>query len=64
MLTIGPTYVFYLLPLLIAVSVVFGATRRESPAEIVKHGWQTARWLIGFVLIIASVLAIVGWWRG
>ena len=61
MLSISPTYLLYYIPLLIAISLVFGATRHEDMRLILMHSWQTARWITGFMVIIFAVLLMIDW---
>lgn len=61
MLSISPTYLLYYIPLLIAISLVFGATRHEDTRLILVHAWQTARWITGFMVIIFAVLFTLDW---
>ena len=55
------TYLLYYVPLIVAVSLVFGATRHENPEMIVKHSLGTARWITGFMLILILVLFFFDW---
>ena len=55
------TYLLYYVPLIVAVSLVFGATRHENPQMIVKHSLGTARWITGFMLILMVVLFFFDW---
>ena len=61
MLSVSPTYLLYYIPLLIAISMVFGATRHEDTGLILKHAWETARWITLFMVIIFAVLLAVDW---
>lgn len=61
MLSISPTYLLYFLPLLLAISVVYGATRHEDLGAIIGHSLQSGYWVAGFMGIIFLVLLIVGW---
>ena len=61
MLSISPTYLLYFVPLLIAISLVFGATRHEDTTLILKHSAHTARWIAGFMGIIFCVLVLIDW---
>ena len=56
MLSISPTYLLYYVPLIIAISLVFGATRHEDTTLILRHAWLTGRWITGFMGIIFVVL--------
>ena len=62
MLSISPTYLLYFLPLLVTISLVFGATRHEDNGLIMQHSLHTARWITGFMAIIFVILLVVGWW--
>lgn len=61
MMSIAPSYLLYYLPLIIAVSLVFGATRHEQTSLVLAHAWQTARWITGFMAIIFAVLFVIDW---
>lgn len=61
MLSISPTYLLYYLPLIIAISLVFGATRHEDTKLIIKHAAHTARWITGFMAIVFAVLLVMDW---
>ena len=61
MLSISPKYMLYFLPLIIAISMVFGATRHEDTTLILKHSWHTARWITMFMGVIFLVLCFLSW---
>lgn len=61
MLSISPTYLLYYLPLIVAVSLVFGATRHEDQTLILKHALGTARWITGFMAIVFVVMVVMDW---
>ncbi|NND96932.1 MAG: hypothetical protein HKN47_06345 [Pirellulaceae bacterium] len=61
MLSISSTYLLYYLPLIVAISLVFGATRHEDTTLILKHSFHTARWITGFMAIIFALLVIISW---
>lgn len=61
MLSISPTYLLYYVPLIITISLVFGATRHEDTSLIIKHSAHTARWITGFMGIIFGILLVLGW---
>ena len=62
MLPVSPEYLLYYLPLLVAISLVFGATRHEDTQLVLMHSLHTARWITGFMAIIFVVLLVVSWW--
>ena len=50
---------WYYLPLLVAISLVYGATRHELPGPILRHAWHTAVWMttfIGAIFLVALAL--------
>ena len=62
MLPISPSYLLYYVPLIIAIALVFGATRHEDTTLILRHSWHTARWITGFMAVIFVVLYAIDWW--
>lgn len=54
-------YLLLYLPLLVAVSVVMGATRHEKPLLILQQTRRTAVWITTFMVIIYAVLQVVSW---
>ena len=54
--------IWYMLPLLIAVSLVYGATRHELLVPILQHAWRTAVWMIVFMGVIFVILLAMEWW--
>jgi hypothetical protein len=61
MLSISPTYLLYYVPLIISISLVFGATRHEDTSLILRHAWLTGRWITGFMGVIFVVLLLLDW---
>lgn len=61
MLSIAPSYMLYYLPLIVAISLVFGATRHEDLTLIWKHALGTARWITGFMAIVFAILLVMDW---
>ncbi len=61
MLSISPTYLLYYVPLIIAIALVFGATRHEDTTLILRHAWLTGRWITGFMGIIFLVICVLDW---
>ncbi|WP_164103154.1 hypothetical protein [Candidatus Laterigemmans baculatus] len=62
MLSISPTYLLYYLPLLVAISIVYGGTRHEDMGAILRQALHTAYWVTGFMGIIFLILMVIGWW--
>ena len=52
---------WYALPLLVAVSLVYSATRHEDVGAILNHAWRFALWTVVFVGIVAAIVQITTW---
>jgi hypothetical protein len=52
---------WYSIPLIVAISLVYGATRHEHMVPILHHAWRTAKWIIGFMLVIMAILTLISW---
>jgi hypothetical protein len=50
---------WYALPLVVAVSLVYAATRHEAMSEIVRHATRVGGWIFGFMLVVFLVLFAV-----
>jgi hypothetical protein len=53
---------WYIVPLIVSVSLVYGATRHELPRPILYHAWHTAVWMAIFMGSILGVLWLVSLW--
>jgi hypothetical protein len=53
---------WYLLPLVVTVSLVYGATRHELPRPILYHAWHTALWMTIFMGSIFLILWFASLW--
>jgi hypothetical protein len=60
MLSISPTYLFYYVPLVVAISLVYGGTRHEDVRLILRHAAYTAYWITAFMGFIFLILFILG----
>ena len=52
---------WYLLPLVVVVSLVYGATRHELMVPILHHAFKAGIWILGFMGIVFVVLLFVSW---
>ena len=52
---------WYSIPLIVAISLVYGATRHELMVPILHHAWRTAKWIVGFMLAIMAILTLISW---
>ncbi len=53
--------IWYSVPLIVAISLVYGATRHEEIRPILHYAWQMAVWLVGFVVILGAVVCAIDW---
>jgi hypothetical protein len=52
---------WYALPLIVAVSLVYAATRHEEAVPILKHALRIGLWIVGFMAVVFVVLLIISW---
>jgi hypothetical protein len=52
---------WFALPLVAVISLVYSATHHEAMRPILTHSARLAVMIIGFMLAIMIVLAIIGW---
>ena len=50
---------WYAVPLIVAVSLVYAATRHELLEPILRHALYTAVWIVGFMVVVGSVLFLL-----
>lgn len=61
---LGATHVkdfWYSLPLIVAVSLVYAATRHELMGPILAHALRIGVWIVGFMLVVLAVLLTISW---
>ena len=54
---------FYAVPLVVVISLVYGATRHEYLPEILAHAFRSAIWVVGFMAIIFALIWVIGFWN-
>ncbi len=54
---------YYIVPLIIAVSFVYGATRHERLDQILIHSMRSAIWISCFLAIILGLIWFGGLWN-
>jgi hypothetical protein len=52
---------WHLVPLVVAISLVYGATRHEEMKPILVQAYRTAAWLVTFLAIIFVIFAVLSW---
>ena len=58
---LGPNDLWYTVPLIVSVSLVYAATRHEETVPILTHSVRIAVWIVGFMAIIFAVLLLLSW---
>ena len=62
---IGPlaqvSQVWYAVPLIVSISLVYGATRHEYMGPILNNAFRAGVWIVGFMGIIFAILLVVSW---
>jgi len=57
----GPNDLWYALPLIVSVSLVYSGTRYELPEQIISGAVRMGSWIVAFMLVIFAVLALISW---
>lgn len=52
---------WYALPLVVSVSLVYAATRHEEVGKILAHAWHFGLWIVLFMGLMAAVVQITTW---
>jgi hypothetical protein len=52
---------WHAVPVIVAVSLVYGATRHELWGPILNHAYRTAVWIVGFMAAVFAILLAVSW---
>jgi len=52
---------WYALPLVIAISLVYAATRHERLGPILRHALRVGMWIVGFMAVVLLVLVLLSW---
>jgi hypothetical protein len=53
---------WYSLPLIVVISLVYAATRHELMAPILEHAVRFGLWVIGFMAVVFVVLMLISAW--
>lgn len=53
---------WYAIPLIVAVSLVYAATRHELMGPILSHALRIGVWIVGFMVIVLAVLLTLSWY--
>jgi hypothetical protein len=61
LLASGALRLWYAVPLVVSVSLVYAATRHEDMGPILDHAWRFALWIFVFMAGIFAVLQLMTW---
>lgn len=50
---------WFALPLIVAVSLVYSATRHEQMGPILRHAVRVGIWIVGFMVIVFLILWLI-----
>ena len=53
------TRMWYALPLIVVISLVYGATRHELPKPILEHAVRFGSWIVMFMIVLFVVIWFV-----
>lgn len=52
---------WYALPLIVVISLVYGATRHELTVPILKRSLGFGSWIVGFMLVVFAIIFFATW---
>ena len=58
----GYVDLWYAVPLIVVVSLVYSATRHEEPMPIMIQALRTGVWIVSFMAVVFAILMIIAWW--
>jgi CBS domain containing-hemolysin-like protein len=54
---------WYAIPLIVAIALVYAATRHELIPQILRHALRVARWIAVFMLVLLGILVTLSWFQ-
>ncbi len=57
----GAARMWYAVPLVTSVSLVYAATRHEEMGQILIHALRFAIWIVVFMAIVLAVIQLMSW---
>ena len=54
-------FLWHAIPIIAAISLVYGATRHELMGPILYSAYRTAVWILGFIAVIVAILMVISW---
>ncbi|QDU96940.1 hypothetical protein [Lignipirellula cremea] len=59
--TLFGNHLWFALPLVISISLVYGATRHEEMQPILHHAAKAGLWILSFMALVFVVLFFLSW---
>jgi len=59
--SIFDSHLWFAAPLIVSISLVYGATRHEDMREIMNHSLRAGIWMVGFMAVIFVLLSLISW---
>ena len=56
-----PLRIWYAVPIIVSVSLVYAATRHEEMGQILIHAARFALWILAFMAILFALLQLMSW---
>lgn len=58
----GIRQLWYAIPLVLVISLVYAATRHESVVPIFRHALGCGTWIVGLMAVVLAILLLLSWW--
>jgi len=52
---------WFAIPLIVSVSLVYGATRHELMGPVLNNAFRAGVWIVSFMSIIFAILFVISW---
>ena len=53
---------WYSVPLIVVISLVYAATRHEAMKPILDHALRFGLWVVAFMFVVFAVLTLLSYW--
>jgi len=53
--------IWYSIPLVVAISLVYAASKHELTAPLLRTAWQTAVWMLSFMGFVLLMMWMITW---
>jgi hypothetical protein len=60
---LGATRLWYAVPLVVSISLVYAATRHEEFGPILVHAVRFALWIVVFMAIVLAIIQLMSWFQ-